>query len=114
VSDCDQLHPAGFHYKSDAAVPVTAGHGVCILIMKWPTKSGHRVKVVKCHDEVSDDNAPGCIKVNINREEERRVFVAKGTEVSCWPNEFGACHLLTTRVCYSNQPVSLRYGLTVG
>ena len=24
--------------------------------MMWSTKSGHRVKVVKCHNEVNDDN----------------------------------------------------------
>ena len=24
--------------------------------MKWSTKSGHRVKAVKCHNEVKDDN----------------------------------------------------------
>jgi hypothetical protein len=27
------------------------------LTMMWSTKSGHRVKVVKCHNEVTDDNS---------------------------------------------------------
>ncbi|MGB5442419.1 MAG: PKD domain-containing protein [Gammaproteobacteria bacterium] len=30
-----------------------------------------------------EDDAPGCRKMNINGEEERRVFVARGTEISC-------------------------------
>jgi PKD repeat protein len=33
--------------------------------------------------ECKEDDAPGCTKVNINGEEERRVFVARGTEISC-------------------------------
>jgi len=33
--------------------------------------------------ECKEDSAPGCNKLNINGEEERRVFVAKGTEISC-------------------------------
>ncbi len=27
--------------------------------MKWSTKSGHRVKALNCHNEVSDDNRKG-------------------------------------------------------
>jgi hypothetical protein len=30
-----------------------------------------------------EDNAPGCTKININGQEARRVFVARGTEISC-------------------------------
>jgi hypothetical protein len=26
------------------------------MTLKWSDTSGHRVKAVKCHDEVSDDN----------------------------------------------------------
>jgi hypothetical protein len=33
--------------------------------------------------ECKEDSAPGCTKVTINGKEERRVFVAKGTEISC-------------------------------
>jgi hypothetical protein len=33
--------------------------------------------------ECKEDDAPGCTKVNINGDEERRVFVDQGTEVSC-------------------------------
>ena len=33
--------------------------------------------------ECKEDNAPGCTKVIIGGQEERRVFVAKGTEISC-------------------------------
>ena len=33
--------------------------------------------------ECKEDDAPGCRKININGEEERRVFVSRGTEISC-------------------------------
>ena len=43
--------------KADGTFSSTiAGNRTVKISMKWSTNSGHRVKAVKCHNEVSNDN----------------------------------------------------------
>ena len=53
--------------------------------MKWSTKSGHRVKAVKCHNEVSNDNRDR--KKRIYTEDFKRDAVALVIDQGYKPSE---------------------------